>query len=89
VNLPVPRNVGPIDRVARVALGAAGVAAPVALGAGWLVAVPVGLLAGSVAVSGLLGRCSIYHALGLSTLAGEGGQQQAQPRPARDPDGRA
>jgi hypothetical protein len=69
VNFPVPRNVGALDRAVRVAVGAAGVVAPVALGASWFVTVPVGLLAGSIAVSGVLGRCSIYHALGISSAA--------------------
>ena len=70
MNFPVPRNVGSADRVVRVVVGVAGVAAPLALGAGWVVAVPVAVLAGGVALSGALGRCSVYHALGLSTLAG-------------------
>lgn len=69
MNLPIsPRNVGRTDRVARVVAGAAAVAAPLALGAGWPVLAPVGLLAGLTAASGILGRCSIYHALGVSTL---------------------
>lgn len=68
MRFPIPRNVGAADRALRVALGAAGIAAPVALGAGWMVAAPVGLAAGGLALSGLLGRCSVYQALGLTTL---------------------
>ncbi|MEQ1569200.1 MAG: DUF2892 domain-containing protein [Myxococcota bacterium] len=64
---PVPRNVGTADRVARVALGAAAAAAPLALGAGLWVVAPVALAAGGLALSGALGRCSVYHALGVST----------------------
>jgi hypothetical protein len=69
LNLPIPaRNVGRMDRVVRVVAGTAGVAAPLLLGAGWTVLAPVGLLAAGIAVSGVLGRCSAYHALGVSTL---------------------
>lgn len=73
MNFPIPRNVGPTDRVARVVLGVVGAAAPVVAGGAWPVALPVGLLAGGVALSGVVGRCSVYHALGVSTLDGSGG----------------
>lgn len=33
------------------------------------IAVPLVLFGGSIAVSGALGRCSVYHALGMSTRA--------------------
>jgi hypothetical protein len=68
MNFPIPRNVGRVDRALRVVGGAAVVAAPVLLGAGVVVAAPVALLGAGVAASGALGRCSVYHALGLSTL---------------------
>lgn len=69
MNLPIPaRNVGRTDRVVRVVAGAAAVVAPLALGASWAVMAPIGLFASGIAVSGVLGRCSVYHALGVSTL---------------------
>jgi Protein of unknown function (DUF2892) len=68
LEFPVPRNVGALDRGARVAVGVGVAVAPIALGASWLVAVPVAALAGATALSGALGRCSVYHALGWSTL---------------------
>lgn len=68
MTLPIPRNVGNVDRIARVFVGAAAAAAPIALGAAWVVAAPVVLLGGGIAVSGVLGRCNVYHALGVSTL---------------------
>jgi hypothetical protein len=71
VKFPIPRNVGAADRVLRVIVGATGVAAPLVLGAGLGVAAPLVALAGGVALSGALGRCSVYHALGVSTLGVE------------------
>lgn len=68
MSFPVPRNVGALDRGARVVGGLAGMVVPAALGASWPVALPVGLLFGGIALSGVLGRCSVYHALGYSTL---------------------
>ncbi|MCA9493934.1 MAG: DUF2892 domain-containing protein [Myxococcales bacterium] len=67
VTLMIPRNVGSADRVVRVVAGGAAAAAPLALGASWVVAAPVALFAGGIVLSGLLGRCSVYHALGVST----------------------
>jgi hypothetical protein len=61
------RNVGTADRVARVAGGAA------VMAAGWLLAVPAGYgIATTVfgfmtALSGLASRCTIYYALGYSS----------------------
>lgn len=73
MNLPIPRNVGAADRVARV-IGGAGVAAvPLAMGASLPVALPVGLFGAGILVSGALGRCSIYRALGVSTRAPDQG----------------
>jgi hypothetical protein len=68
VNFPIPRNVGRRDRIARVVVGVLAAAAPVVLGAAPVIAVPIGLFATGIAMSGLLGRCSIYQALGRTTL---------------------
>ncbi|MCB9676236.1 MAG: DUF2892 domain-containing protein [Alphaproteobacteria bacterium] len=71
MNLPIPKNVGSIDRLGRVVGGTALAVGPVVAGVAWPVGVAVGVFGASIAVSGLLGRCSVYHLLGVST-AGEG-----------------
>ena len=61
------KNVGPRDRVFRLASGAA------AASAGWLVHAPLGTAIGLSVVgavwmaTGVLSRCSIYYLLGYST----------------------
>lgn len=62
-----PRNVGPIDRVLRILPA---LAALFAWWQGLLTGTPlivVGIFTGMLAVSGLIGSCSIYSMLGWST----------------------
>lgn len=67
LTLSFDKNVGPRDRVLRLASGAA------TAGAGWLLHAPLGMAVGlSVAgavwmATGVLSRCSIYYLLGYST----------------------
>lgn len=67
LTLSFDRNVGPRDRVFRLASGLA------IAGAGWLVHAPLGTAIGlSIAgaawmATGVLSRCSIYYLLGYST----------------------
>lgn len=67
MSFPIPRNVGATDRVIRVVAGVAAASGPLVLHASWPVVAVVGLLGAGTALSGLLGRCSVYHALGVST----------------------
>ena len=67
LTLSFDKNVGPRDRVFRLASGAA------TASAGWLAHAPLGMavglsLAGAVwMATGILSRCSIYYLLGYST----------------------
>lgn len=67
MRLPVPRNVGATDRLARVVLGVGVAVAPVALGAATGITAALAILGASTAMSGVLGRCSIYHLVGIDT----------------------
>jgi hypothetical protein len=67
LTLSFDRNVGTLDRIARISLGAALAALP------WLIAMPHGftyaavIVGAMIALSGLLARCSIYYLLGYRT----------------------
>ena len=71
MKMPIPRNVSGPDRIVRVLAGGTAAAVPIALGVAWPIAVPVALFGGGIAASGLMGRCSIYHMLGISTRTGD------------------
>jgi hypothetical protein len=67
LTLTFERNVGAIDRIGRIAIGAALAFLP------WITPIPKGLdyaamaVGAMVAASGLLARCSLYYLLGYST----------------------
>lgn len=78
VTLAFAKNVGPLDRVHRLVVGA-GLA-----GAGWYLALPLQVtIAMSVFgamwfLTGVLSKCSIYYALGYSTCPASGRPLEAR-----------
>jgi len=67
LTLSFERNVGSIDRILRIAIGATLIALP------WFAQVPRGFQYGAliigimIAASGALGRCTVYYLLGYRT----------------------
>ncbi len=60
--MKLTKNVGGIDKVLRLVLGALGIGVGLYMGWWWLVG--IGAI---IFLSGLLGRCGLYYLLGINT----------------------
>ncbi len=60
--MKLTKNVGGIDKVLRLVLGALGIGVGLYMGWWWLVG--IGAI---IFLSGLLGRCGLYYVLGINT----------------------
>ena len=80
VSLGFEKNVGTGDRVARLVSGAALVGAGWSLGAPAAACVAMTVFGVMWMATGVLSKCSIYHALGFSTCP-VGGETRTEKRP--------